>query len=55
MTVHALSEAALSFETALLLRAENNSRLTNEFARSFLKKSRAIAATPRQLELPIAG
>jgi DNA-binding transcriptional LysR family regulator len=55
MTVHALSEAALSFETALLLRAENDSRLTNEFARAFLKKLRVINATPRQLELPIAG
>ena len=55
MTVHALAEAPLSFETALLLRAENDSRLTNEFARSFLKKLRVINATPRQLELPIAG
>ena len=55
MTIHALSETPLSFETTLLLRKENDSRLTNEFARSFLKKLRVINATPRQLELPIAG
>lgn len=55
MTVHALSETSLSFETALLMRGENDSRLTNEFARTYLKKLRAISAVPRQLELPIAG
>lgn len=55
MTIHALSEASLSFDIALVLRGENDSRLTNEFARSFLKKLRVLNATPRQLELPIAG
>ena len=55
MTVHALSESSLSFDTSLLLRRENDSRLTNEFARSFLKKVRAINVAPLQLELPTAG
>ena len=55
VTIQPLWESSLSFDTALLLRADNESRMTNDFARTFLKKLRALHAIPVQLELPIAG
>jgi DNA-binding transcriptional LysR family regulator len=49
------SHPALSFKTCLILRADNESRLVNEFARAFLRKMNSLTRQPAQMELPIAG
>jgi DNA-binding transcriptional LysR family regulator len=51
--VKPLCDRSLYFETSLVTRADDNSRLTNEFARSFLRKFTARPPLPAQLELPL--
>jgi DNA-binding transcriptional LysR family regulator len=55
IVVQPLSDQALWFDTCLVMRGDNDSRMTNEFARAFLRNFRSLNATPFQLELPIAG
>jgi DNA-binding transcriptional LysR family regulator len=50
-----LFDERLSFDTCLILRADNDSRMTNEFARTFLRKLRSFPQGPEQLKLPIAS
>jgi DNA-binding transcriptional LysR family regulator len=38
VVVKSLSESSLRFESCVIMRADDDSRLTNEFARSFLRK-----------------
>jgi DNA-binding transcriptional LysR family regulator len=52
VVVKPLSDASLCFQTCVIMRADDDSRLTNEFARSFLRKY-APQRPPRQLTLPL--
>jgi DNA-binding transcriptional LysR family regulator len=53
--VQPLWDQSLWFDTCLVMGADNDSRMTNEFARAFLRNFGSLHATPVQLELPIAG
>jgi DNA-binding transcriptional LysR family regulator len=53
--VQPLWDQSLWFDTCLVMAADNDSRMINEFARSFLRQFRSLNAAPLQLELPIAG
>lgn len=47
-----LSDASLRFETCVILRADNDSRLVNEFVRIFLRKYAPQRVPPRQVQSP---
>lgn len=53
VVIKPLSDSVLSFDTCLVMRAEDSSRATNEFGRAFLKRfvPRVLRAT--QIELPL--
>lgn len=51
VVVKPLSDTALSFETSVIMRASNDSRLVNEFVRSFLRKYAPQHIQPKQMEL----
>jgi DNA-binding transcriptional LysR family regulator len=51
MVLKPLSDASLSFETCLIMRKEDDSRLANEFARSFLRRYDPHMLPPKQMEL----
>jgi len=55
VSIQSLWEQSLWFDTCLVMRADNDSRMTNEFARAFLKKFRSTQAAPIQLDLSLAG
>jgi DNA-binding transcriptional LysR family regulator len=55
VSIQPLWDQSLWFDTCLVMRGDNDSRMTNEFARAFLKKFRSTQAAPVQLDLPIAG
>jgi DNA-binding transcriptional LysR family regulator len=46
-----LSDTSLSFETSVIMRASDNSRLVNQFVRSFLRKYAPQHIQPKQMEL----
>ncbi len=46
-----LSDPSLSFQTCVIMRADNDSRLTNEFARSFLRRYTYQRRPPMPTEL----
>jgi DNA-binding transcriptional LysR family regulator len=46
-----LSDTSLCFETCVIMRTDNDSRLANEFARSFLRKYAPQRLPPKQMEL----
>jgi DNA-binding transcriptional LysR family regulator len=48
-----LSDTSLCFETCLIMRTGHNSRLANEFARSFLQRFQPQIPPPIQLELSL--
>jgi DNA-binding transcriptional LysR family regulator len=48
-----LSDSSLSFETCVVIRGNDDSRLVNEFARSFLRKCAAQGPPAKQMELPL--
>ncbi len=48
-----LSDSALWFETCLVMRAEDSSRVVNEFARAFLRRFAPQALPAKQMELPL--
>lgn len=50
-----LSDTSLWFETCVVMRADNDSRLDNEFVRSFLRKYAPLGVAPRQLELSLSA
>jgi hypothetical protein len=43
----------LSFETCLIIRADQDSRAVNEYARQFLKKYVPQHVAPKQMNLPL--
>ena len=53
VVVKELSDASLLFETCLVMRADDTSRLVNEFARSFLHKYVDRPLRPKQMDLPL--
>ena len=46
-----LSETSLCFKTCVIMRTEDESRLANEFARSFLRRYERQGLQPKQMEL----
>ena len=51
--VKPLADAALSFETCLVLRAHEESRFVNEFVRSYLRRYAPHELGPTQMELKL--
>ncbi len=51
VVVKPLSDASLCFETCVIMRTDDDSRLANEFARSFLRKYAPQRLPPKQMEL----
>jgi DNA-binding transcriptional LysR family regulator len=50
-----LSDPSLCFETCLIMRREDDSKLVNEFARAFLRKYVRKLGPGRQMELPLSA
>ena len=50
-----LSNPSLSFETCLIMRRDDDSKLVNEFARAFLRKYVRKLGASRQMELPLSA
>jgi DNA-binding transcriptional LysR family regulator len=50
-----LSDRSLRFDTCLIMKTGHNSRLADEFARSFLRKFQPQIPPPKQLELSLRG
>jgi DNA-binding transcriptional LysR family regulator len=55
VVVRTLSDPALSFETCLVMRRDDDSKLLNQYARAFLKKCSRKAGPGRQMELPLSA
>jgi len=53
VVVKPLSDVSLQFETSVIMRASDDSRLVNEFIRSFLRKHALHRRPPKQMELPL--
>jgi DNA-binding transcriptional LysR family regulator len=51
VVVKPLSDTSLCFQTCVIMRTDDDSRLTNEFARSFLLKYAREHLLPKQMEL----
>jgi DNA-binding transcriptional LysR family regulator len=55
VVVKSFSETSLRLEACLIMRADDDSRLVNEFARSFLRKYALQRPPPKQMELPLSA
>jgi len=55
VTVLPISDPSLFFETCLIMRQDDDSKLVNEFARSFLRKCMSQKRAGRQMELPLSA
>ena len=53
VVIRPLSDPSLFFETCLIMRADEDSRLANDFGRSFLQKCAPRRLPPMQLTLPL--
>ena len=53
--IRPLCDLSLSFESCVVMRAGDTSRLANEFVRSFLRKHSLRALVPKQLELALSA
>ena len=53
--VKPLSNTSLCFQTCVIMRTDDDSRLANEFARSFLRKHASQQLPPKQMELWQSG
>ena len=51
--VRPLSEPSLTFDTCLIMRAEDDAKLVNEFARAFLRRFPSRHGPAKQLELAL--
>jgi len=51
VVVKPLSDNSLCFQTCVIMRTDDNSRLANEFVRSFLRKYAPRRLPPKQMEL----
>ncbi len=50
-----LSDASLCFQTCVVMRSDDDSRLANEFVRSFLRRYSYQRRPPRPIELPLSS
>jgi len=50
-----LSDASLCFQTCVIMRSDDDSRLANEFVRSFLRRSEDQRRPPKPIELPLSA
>jgi DNA-binding transcriptional LysR family regulator len=55
VVIKALSNASLCFETCVIMRKDDDSRLANEFVRSFLRKYHLHHPPPAQMELSLSA
>jgi DNA-binding transcriptional LysR family regulator len=55
VVVKPLSDVSLQFETSVIMRAGDESRLVNEFVRSFLRKHVPQPRPPKQMELSLSA
>ena len=55
IVIKPLSDTSLCFDTCLVMRTDDDSRLANEFARSFLRRYQPRRAPPKQLELGLSA
>jgi DNA-binding transcriptional LysR family regulator len=55
VVVKPLSDASLCFQTCVIMRADDDSRLANEFARSFLRRYAYERRPPKPTELPLSA
>jgi DNA-binding transcriptional LysR family regulator len=55
VVVKPLSVAPLCFETCVIIRADDHSRLTNEFVRSFVRSHERVRPRPKQMELSLSA
>ncbi len=53
--VKPLSDTSLCFETCVIIRTDDDSRLANEFARSFLRRYAPQRLPPKQMELSLSA
>jgi hypothetical protein len=53
VVIRPLADPSLSFETCLIMRADEDSRLANDFGRSFLRTCAPPRLPPTQLTLPL--
>ena len=55
VVVKPISDTSLCFETCVIMRTDDDSRLANEFVRSFLRRYQAPQhLSPQQMELPLS-
>jgi DNA-binding transcriptional LysR family regulator len=55
IVIKPLSDTSLCFDTCLIMRSDDDSRLANEFARSFLRRYQPRHTPPKQLELGLSA
>lgn len=55
VVVRTLCDPVLSFETCLIMRRDDDSKLVNQFARAFLRRYVRKAGPARQMELPLSA
>ncbi len=55
VVVKPLSDASLCFRTCVIMRTNDDSRLANEFARSFLRRYAPQRLPPKSIELPLSA
>ncbi len=55
VVIKPLSDASLCFQTCVVMRADDDSQLVNEFARSFLRKHALQRLPPMQMELALSA
>lgn len=55
VVVKPLSDASLCFQTYVIMRADDDSRLANEFARSFLRRYAYQRRPPKPIEFPLSA
>jgi hypothetical protein len=55
VVVKPFCDASLCFETWMIMRTDDDSRLANEFARSFLRKYELPILLPKQMELSLSA
>jgi DNA-binding transcriptional LysR family regulator len=55
VVVKPLSDTSLCFQTCVIMRADDDSRLANEFARSFLRQCAPRPVPPKQMELSLSA
>ena len=55
IVIKPLSDTSLCFDTCLIMRTDDDSRLANEFARSFLRRYQPRRMPPKQLELELSA